>query len=106
MKKKDNEILASTFTPNPDLINSEYEVYYKISNFFSEKNEKNLFEPITITEIILATNKIKGNSASGLDLIHSLMLKNLPESTLYDVLNLFNRSLTANKIPNNLKKHK
>ncbi|RMZ97553.1 RNA-directed DNA polymerase from transposon X, partial [Brachionus plicatilis] len=100
------ELLASTFTPNPDLINSttEYAVNYEISNFFSGKNEKNLFESITITEIILAINKIKENSASGPDFIHNLMLKNLPESTLYDILNLFNQSLTTSQTPNNWKK--
>ena len=100
------ELLASTFTPNPDLTNSttESEVDYEISNFFLEKNKNNLFESITITEIILAINKIKDNSASGPDLIHNLMLKNLPESTLYDILNLFNLSLTTSQIPNNWKK--
>ncbi|CAF0725089.1 unnamed protein product, partial [Brachionus calyciflorus] len=43
-------------------------------------------------------------SASGPDLIHNLMLKNLPESTLYDILKLFNLSLTTRQIPNNWKK--
>ena len=87
------EILASTFSPNSDLKNlsTESEVNSNIKKFLSKKDRNKLFEPINITEIILAINKIKENAAAGQDHIHNLMLKNLPECTLNDIQKLLTR---------------
>ena len=47
----------------------------------------------------MAINKIKKDSTSGQDRIHNQMLKNLPEKTLVDILNLFNLSLIKGELP-------
>jgi hypothetical protein len=93
-----SSILASTFSPNTvndasfdDLVKTE------ISNF--EQKHSDFSCDLTSEEIKKAISESKKDSATGLDKIHYQMLKNLPETTISDLRDLFNKCIRINKIP-------
>ncbi|RNA42821.1 hypothetical protein BpHYR1_001448 [Brachionus plicatilis] len=83
------DFLASTFSPNADLIDPNKDR----ENFFFKNERNQSYEPIKMTELILALKKLREEAAAGPDQIHNIMLKNLPQNTLNEITFLFNTSL-------------
>ena len=67
------------------------------------EDETRYNSPITYSELIRAVENLN-NSAPGFDLIHNLMIKNLPQESLVHLLRIFNASFDTGYIPLTWKK--
>ena len=99
-----SEILAKTFSPNNTDNDDTFEIESAVYEF--EKMNTPISVNLTLEEIKDVINKSKKDSSMGLDNIHYLMLKNLPNCSLEMVRALFNKCIIQSKIPETWKEAK